>query len=226
MTTVIERIKADVTNELAWDSRVLATDVHVDVDDGVVTLSGTVPSHFSRQSAVEDASHVRGVVDVVDRLGVRYPEVVETPTDDRIAANVENVLDWTPDIDIVDVAVSVSGGVVTLEGTVDALWKRAFAEELVLGLGGVVGVENHLAIVPGEDIDDQAIADALMAALERRPHIDPSDINVTVEEGVVTLGGTVPSILAQQIAFETARRTVGVREVANHTTVAGSHPGS
>jgi osmotically-inducible protein OsmY len=220
MTTVEERVKKDVVEELAWDNRVLATNVQVDVEGGVVTLSGNVSSHFSRQAAVDAAWRVKGVREVVDRLGVRYPEVPEVATDDRIRTNVESVLDWSPDIEVLDVSVAVTGGIVTLEGTVNAYWKKSFAESLVLGLSGVVRVENHLAIVPTEDVTDQAIAEDIVKAMERRWHLDPDRIDVTVENGLVTLSGMVPDIATEEVAFDAARYTAGVRGVRNDMTIA------
>jgi len=220
MTTTQERIKMDVVDELAWDDRVLATDVSVDVDDGMVTLSGHVPTHFSRKAAIEDAYRVPDVAEVVDRLDVRYPDFLETPTDERIQSNAENVLSWNPDIAIVDVAVSVADGVVTLEGTVDAYWKKLLAENLVLGLSGVIEVENHLAIVPTENVSDQSIAGHVTKALERRLQEDADAVDVTVEEGLVTLSGVVPSVTDEEIAFDAARYTAGVQGVRNNMAVA------
>jgi osmotically-inducible protein OsmY len=225
MTTPQERIKRDVVDELAWDSRVHATDVNVYVENvgtdlGAVTLSGTVPSHFSRLAAIDDAWRVSGVVEVIDQLGVRYPEISEIPTDERIRGNVESVLAWNPDIDISDVAVAVTGGVVTLEGTVNAFWRKLFAEKLILGLNGVVGVKNHLAIVPTEEVNDQVIAEDLVKALERRRCVEADSVNVTVEDGLVTLSGNVPSVMAEEAAFDAARYTQGVRGVRNDLNIA------
>lgn len=220
MTTTAERIKSDVVDELAWDDRVLATDVKVDVDGASVTLSGTVPTHFSRQAAIDDAYQVPGVMKVVDQLGVRYPEVLEIPTDERIRSNVENLLDWNPDIDIRDLTVSVSGGVVTLEGTVDAFWKKALVDNLLQGISGVIALKNQLAIVPEGGITDMAIAETITKALKRRKLVDPDDITVTVENGFVTLGGTVPSVTAEEVAFDAARYTAGVRGVRNDMEIA------
>jgi osmotically-inducible protein OsmY len=220
MTTPQERIKQDLTDELAWDSRVLATDVHVEVSDRTVILSGTVPSHFSRRAALEHARTIPGVVEVIDRIGVRYPEATEIPTDQRIRANVESVLAWNPDVDSDDLQVSVSGGVAKLMGSVNALWKKYHAEELVRTLNGVVGVDNELAIVPKQSRTDQAIAEDVTNKLKRRPNVDLDAIDVMVEDSTVTLSGSVPDIAAEEAALNAARYTDGVREVTDQLTVA------
>lgn len=51
-TNARERIRQDVVDQLAWDSRVPADHVDVAVD-GTVILSGTVPTHFADRAAVE-----------------------------------------------------------------------------------------------------------------------------------------------------------------------------
>jgi osmotically-inducible protein OsmY len=46
-----EAIQEDVLDELAFDNEVKVTDVGVEVDDGVVTLTGTVETFAMRQAA-------------------------------------------------------------------------------------------------------------------------------------------------------------------------------
>lgn len=220
MTTPQERIKQDLTDELAWDNRVLATDVDVEVSGRTVILSGTVASHMSRQAALEHARTTPGVVEVIDRMGVRYPEATKTHTDERIRSNVEDVLAWNPDVDVKDLKVSVSGGVVKLCGTVDALWRKYHPQELIRALNGVVGVDNELAIVPKESRTDQAIAEDVTNKLKRRPNVDISAIDVIVEEGLVTLRGSVPDLTAEETAINAARYTDGVTSVRDDLTIA------
>lgn len=219
MTTPQERIKQDLVDELAWDNRVLATDVEVEVKGRTVILSGTVPSHLSRRAALEHARHIPGVTEVIDHIGVRHPVVREVPTDERIQANVESVLAWNPDVDNEDLKVSVRGGVVKLLGSVDALWRKYHTEELVRALSGVVDVENDLAIVPKHSRTDQAIAEAVTKKLKRRPNVDLQAIEVTVNNGSVSLRGTVPDITAEEAAINAARYTDGVRDVTDQLTV-------
>lgn len=219
MTTPQERIKQDLVDELAWDNRVLATDVEVEVAGRTVILSGTVSSHLSRQAALEHARTIPGVVEVIDRMGVRYPEVKKVPTDERIRSNVEDVLAWNPDVDVRELEVSVSGGVVKLRGTVDALWRKYHPEELLRALSGVVGVENELAIVPKESRTDRAIAEDVVRKLKRRPNVDISAIDVIVEDGSVTLRGSVPDLAAEQTAINAARYTDGVKQVNDDLSI-------
>jgi len=64
-------IAADVRNRLTWDSWVDAEQVKVDVNDRVVTLTGTVDSIVEKRSAADDAWDTPGVDDVVNNVQVK-----------------------------------------------------------------------------------------------------------------------------------------------------------
>ena len=51
-----EHIHQEVLRELRWDSRVDETEVGVEVDQGVVTLTGTVAS-YPKKLAAQAAAH-------------------------------------------------------------------------------------------------------------------------------------------------------------------------
>jgi osmotically-inducible protein OsmY len=65
-----ERIKEDVNDRLTDDPYLDATDIDVSVDDGVVTLSGTVSGRSDKRRAEDLAESVSGVKDVNNRLRV------------------------------------------------------------------------------------------------------------------------------------------------------------
>lgn len=63
-------IQQAVLRELKWDTRVEETDVGVEVNAGVVTLTGTVSSWAKRMAAQEAAHRVGGVLDVANDVDV------------------------------------------------------------------------------------------------------------------------------------------------------------
>jgi osmotically-inducible protein OsmY len=111
--------------------------------------------------------------------------------------------------------VSVVDGDVSLEGSVDAYWKKRRIEDLSYDRLGVITVNNKLAVVPTQDLEDQAIAKDVVAVLDRRALIDVETIDVEVEAGMVTLSGTVPSWIAWDEAQRAAQYTEGVVDVIN-----------
>jgi hypothetical protein len=65
-----ERIKEDVSESLYRDYDIDASEIEVDVKDGVVTLSGTVEDRQSKRAAEECIENLSGVVDVHNRLRI------------------------------------------------------------------------------------------------------------------------------------------------------------
>lgn len=212
-----EDIAQDVAKSLYWDSRVDDSKVSVNVNDGIVTLSGIVPTYSSRAAAVDDAWIITGVRDVTNQLKVEYQ--TEVPSDGDIQSSIEDNIDWDDDLYPFGINVSVSDGWVTLDGTVDAFWKKVRAEDLCFGRRGVAGVTNKIVVVPTQTVVDENLAETIVHALDRNSNVKVEDINVTVEMGKVTLTGMVPSWSSKRAAYDTARYTLGVKEVEDRVTV-------
>lgn len=220
MISIDEQIKQAVVSQLAWDSRVDASKIKVEVSHGIVKLEGFVPSTLAQSAAAEDAEVVAGVTDVVNALNVRIPETIRLPTDADLKISIANVLAANPDIDPSRIMVMVQEGQVTLQGSVDALWKKGFVETTVSLQRGVSDVESKLTVVPTKGSADQVTADDIAAALERHALlVDSDDITVKVEKGRVTLSGEVTSAVARKVAGMIASYTDGVVELNNELRV-------
>lgn len=220
MARTDEIIKKDIVNEFCWDSRIDASRVKVTVENGVVTLSGNVPTYGEMSAARMAAWQIEGVLDVVDDLAVSYATPPPLPSDNEIKVRAENTLMWNPVIDETAIAVSVARGIVTLEGTVNAHWKRSFVENKIGDICGIFDIENKLAVVPTERISDEIIARDVIAALDRDMRVHAADVKVEVNGGVVTLSGSVPLWSARWAAGRDASRTAGVVEVSNRLKLA------
>lgn len=214
-----EEVKTSVVNELNWDTLVDASKVMVQVNNGIVTLTGTVPTNRARSAAGTDALSVLGVLEVENLLTVELPSVPAMPSDETIRSNAEDTLEWNAVVDAANIGVAVDGGVVTLTGTVPTHWEKTEAEEIVGVLRGVILVKNDLAVVPTEDVSDEIIAEEVVDALERNVLVDAEKVDVSVSRGTVTLQGEVPSGAARIAAFRAASRTAGVLFVQNNLKV-------
>jgi len=221
MLRLDEQIKKDVIDQLYWDSRVDASNINVKVDQGRVTLTGTVPTYFANSSAINSVWAVEGIKDLNNKLEIKYPQSSIKPTDDEVKIKVKNRILDSPDIDIKDIEINVDVGWVKLEGSVDAYWKTIYAEDIISKLNGVRGIENKLTVVPSENYLDKNIANKVSDALERNMYVNENKVNVKVEEGVVTLSGNLKSQRAIQEAFESAYHTIGVRDVDDQFLLAG-----
>ncbi len=211
-----EQIKKEIVDQLYWDGRIDASDVKVEVTEGVVSLTGTVTDYTAFRAADDDAWDIPGILRLDNRLIVQYPAEVRIPEDEKIVSHIENMFWWNPSLDESKITITSENGRVKLEGSVDAYWKKLKAEEIAYSAFGVVDVTDELVVVPAEDIVDEVIGEELAAALERNIYVDVDAINVKVENGKVTLSGTVENTLAFRSAVDTARHTPGVKGVINN----------
>ena len=70
MATSDELIKKNVVDELYWNDSVDASRVKVEVEHGVVFLSGTVSNYRARTASAESAAGIHGVLNVQNRIVV------------------------------------------------------------------------------------------------------------------------------------------------------------
>jgi osmotically-inducible protein OsmY len=210
-------IQQAVLRELKWDPRVEESDVGVEVDNGVVMLTGTVSSYAKHLAAQEAAHRVRGVLDVADDIQVQAagPHV---RSDTELAQAVRRALEWDVLVPADRIQSTVTDGFVTLEGTVDLGHQREDADHAVRYLRGVRGVTNKL-VVTGPSADEEDIRYEIEQALERRAEREAKRIQVTVKDGMATLTGPVQSWAERQAVVGAARFTPGVREVKDQLRI-------
>jgi osmotically-inducible protein OsmY len=193
---------------LRWDTRVDATDISVSVDGSTVTLRGSVESGAQESAAISAAWSVAGVRDVIDRIEVTPGAVAVTES--PIARVVENAIRLDPDVLVRDLEVTTDDGTVTLYGQVDEAWMAPVAGDIAANLAGVQDVRNEIEVVPTTTRSDPAIRRDIAASLRADALVDASDIQVVVNEGVVTLDGTVDTWIERERAYDIALRTAGV----------------
>ncbi|MBI1734234.1 MAG: BON domain-containing protein [Candidatus Rokubacteria bacterium] len=202
-------IHAEVLQELRLDARVDETDVGVEVDGGVVTLTGTVTSWAKRLAAEEAAHRVVGVRDVANDIAVKVPGV---RTDTEIAQAVRHALEWDVFVPAETITSTVTDGQVTLAGTVERASQRADAERAIRNLMGVARVINRIAVEPPAPMT-QEVRRAIEDVLERRAGREARRIHVDVHGGTVTLSGTVHCRAEQKSVVAAARFSPGVHTV-------------
>jgi osmotically-inducible protein OsmY len=215
MTNVIKKTDTqthrDVLEELRWDSRVDETEVGVQVENGVVTLTGTVTSWAKRMAAQEAARRVIGVLDVANDIKVKVPGGL-TRTDTEIAQAVRRCLEWDVFVPHEKIASTVSEGWVTLEGSVERWSQSHSAERAVRNLTGVSGVINRISVKTPKPVTED-VCKAIEQTLERRAERDAKRIRVDIHDGIVTLTGSVHSWAERKSVVAAARFTPGVQAV-------------
>jgi osmotically-inducible protein OsmY len=211
------QIHQEVLRELRWDSRVDETEVGVEVDQGVVTLTGTVESYAKKLAAKEAAHRVAGVMDVADDIRVKMPGNLDR-TDTEIAQAVRHVLAWNVMVPDTRITSTVTDGWVTLEGSVDRLRERDDAERAVRYLLGVRGVTNKLAVRPST-VKAERVREVIEDALERSTAHEVKHIQVQVSDGAVTLTGRVRSYAEKRAVMGAVSHAPGVHTVTDHLRI-------
>jgi osmotically-inducible protein OsmY len=142
-------------------------------------------------------------------------------SDAEIKRNVEDELRWDPDIDTTDIGITVKDSVVTLAGFVRSYSQKRQAEEDAKRVAGVVGVANDIEVrLPILNRrPDPEIARDVVATLKRELPYASEHFKVTVQQGVVTLDGSVEWRYQRDRAVSAARRISGVRNIVNQIVV-------
>lgn len=128
--------------------------------------------------------------------------------------------------DQVDVNFDRSAGVVRLSGTVDSAAQRARAADAVkASIGTRAQVANEIVVegahAEAADDLDSGIEERFETLVENSPDLDADDVDMRVENGVVTLTGTVPTDAARTKVEGLVRAIPGVRETVNSVRVEG-----
>ncbi len=125
------------------------------------------------------------------------------------------------------VSIAVRDGNVVLTGSVADYAAKEQADNKAHHVRGVRGVDNEIQ-VGGEHVDDAALRDRLAKELaEYRVGYGTNAfnaINLGVENGVVTLGGTVYGPTDKSDALSIVANTPGVRDVVDDLKVAPISP--
>lgn len=210
------KIKDDIAAELAWDPSVDAGRVGIAVKEGIVTVSGTLPTYIQKwavERAVRRVSGVRGIaLDLEVSLSPGHKR-----NDSEIAEAAAQALRWNTIVPPDKVKVEVEDGWARLTGEVDWLYQARAAERAVEPLLGVRGVTNEIKV--RTSANGQQIKDQIMAAFTRHAQREASRINVDVEQGIVTLKGTVDSMAEHDAAVGTANAAPGVAMVVDRIAV-------
>ena len=210
-------LKKAVESELNFEPSINAAEIGAAAKDGIITLSGNVPSYWEKMAAERAAARVSGVKAVVNEVEVHLPGSSER-TDEDIARAALNALQWNVLIPSDRIKVKVSKGWVTLEGMVDWQFQKTAAEKAVRKLIGVKGVIDLIELKPS--VSKGEVKAAIEGALKRLAEIDANKIKVETEDGKVVLSGTVRSWFEREEAERAAWAAPGVRTVEDRIAVA------
>lgn len=209
-------IKEDVLDELQWQPNVDETEIGVTVDQGVVTLTGTVESYTKKLAAEEAAKKVKGVKAVVENIEVKHGTEYKK-TDKEIAKAALDALKWNYSVPDDKISLKVENGWIYLSGEVEWEYQRDAAKRAVQNLLGVRAVSNNIRLK--QTIKPSGIKEKITKAFERLADVDSKNIEVIVDDHTVKLKGKVHSLAEKDEARKSALYTPGVYHVVNDLLV-------
>ena len=216
-------IQAKVSKQLA--SKKEFHDVQATIEDGIVTLSGSVDLYQQKLDAakkIRKTENVQGVRNLIAVNGKNVPDAELTAQLDRKLyydrQGYDNAFNF--------VTASVENGVATLNGETRTEVDRDSALALANNTPGVKDVVNNTKVAPVSNFDDDIRIRAMRAIYHDSAlgqyAIDPAKpIRIVVDHGNISLYGVVGTAMDKQIAGIRASQVFGAFSVKNNLAVAG-----
>jgi osmotically-inducible protein OsmY len=212
--------------------------VRIESADGTVTLEGEVADVAAKQLALQLAGAVQGVRSVVDRLRVapgerrgdgavrdsaarlllQQAELRGCSLNVRTNEKIE-VLHRVAENPAGEIQLSVTDGVVVLEGHVISQSHRRFAGAVAWWTPGRRDVINALEVRPAYEDRDDEVAEVMRLVLEADPELDADQIRTNCNGKVVFLDGSVPNDQQKRRAEQDAWSLAAIRGVVNRLQV-------
>jgi len=210
------KLQAAVQARLDLDPSINSSHIGVGAREGIVTVSGHVPSLHERSSAERAAGQVKGVKAVINELVVELPGLSST-SDEQIAERAYARLASNVSVPLDRLHIAVKDGAITLHGDVDWPFQlQAAIHDLEL-LEGVREIRSDAQIRP--PVEAEHVHDKIKQALARIAPLDAERIRVAAQGSRVTLSGQVTSWHEKSLAESTAWCVPGVSQVSNEITV-------
>jgi hyperosmotically inducible periplasmic protein len=205
--------------------------VQAKVEDGIVTLNGTVNLFADKEKLerkMHDKDHVQAIRDNVQVTGEQGQSVSDAQLREKLADKLRyDRVGYGITFDSINLG--VQNGVVALSGSVLDEPSRASALAIVAGTPGVKNVIDNIQVQPASPMDDD-----LRIRLARAIYGDPAlqkywldpqkPIRIVVDRGHVTLAGVVDNQMDKQIAETRAKQVPNVFSVDDKLVVANQQP--
>ncbi len=215
------QIQAALTQKLAAKKQF--HDVQAGVQDGIVTLTGTVDLYQRKLEAAKIARKTASAQGVRNLIAVAGPDVADTQLEQKLAKKLSYVrVGYDDTFDYF--AISVKDGVVTVQGQDRTGVGRAEALGEIENTPGVKDVIANISLEPVSPMDDGLRLRAARAiygdSVLSRYAMDPArPIRIIVDNGHVTLYGTVDREMDKNVAGIRANQLPGAFSVENKLTV-------
>jgi osmotically-inducible protein OsmY len=138
-------------------------------------------------------------------------------TDTEIQKNVMDELKWDPILNASEIGVAVKNGIVTLSGTIDSYFKKDEAENAAKRVNGVRAVASDIDVTSPSNSSktDTEIARVIADTLKYNSAVNEDKIKIKVDNGWVTMEGTVDWEYQKEAVRTAIKNISGVKGMAN-----------
>jgi hyperosmotically inducible protein len=219
-----QQIIRDVRDKLSQKSEfkeVIAT-----VEDGIVTLDGSVKRYIDKLNAEKRARQVMNVAGVRNWISVADAGITDVALTETLSKKLRYDRIGRGVI-FNNFALKVNDGAVTILGNVRDYPDRDSALAILHSTPGVRDVIDEIEVTPVSPMDDD-LRIRIASAIYGHPRMTKyamnpmAPIRIIVERGNVTLHGAVDSMADKQIALMQARSVTGAFAVEDKLLVSGS----
>jgi hyperosmotically inducible protein len=198
-------------------------DVKSSVEDGIVTLTGTVDLYQRKLDAAKLARKAAKVQGVRNLIAVAGPNVSDAQLEEKLSGKLRYVREGF-DITFDYFALGVRDGVVTVEGQDRTGVGRDEALAYIANMPGVKDVIDNISVEPVSPMDDGLRLRTARAiyhdSVLSKYAVDPAQpIRIIVDNGHITLYGSVDSNMDKTVAGMRANQIFGAFSVENKLVV-------
>ncbi len=209
----------DIREKLDFEPSIDPRNLTYSVDNGVVTINGSLSSYIEKQAVKRAVYSVLGVKGIADETIIEHRSASQ-PNDKDIVTAVTRVLDWEGTLGGSDIKVTVENGIVTLSGKAPWFYQKENAERVIRYLDGIVCINNQIQVDPRLAIEtpDQ-VKEKIKKELVRHALLDAKSICVEILGTRITLQGHVESWAEYKEASHIAWSIPGVSHVDNQILI-------
>jgi len=211
-------IKSIIENRLAKHGLLKGNTIEVMVQNGSVTLSGTVGCLSNKKQAEEAVKGIDDVTTVLNNLVIKKVNRTDQQIANEVAKKIRNyvfhdIFDW--------VTGRVDQSVVTLMGYVEEPWRKEDIGRLVEQIKGVEKIVNNLEVLPNSPMDDQLrVASARLLfhnpMFHKYANRTQPPIHIIVRNGHILLMGYVQNNVEKTMAERILRNGVSAFSITNN----------
>lgn len=225
-----------VKTALGTSKRLAGFPLDATASNGVVTLTGQLPSDNLKSLASEIARDTMGVKEVNNQIAV---DATTKPSSENahiadleIRAAILEAFAKSPELGGKNIDVKIENRTVTLSGSVDTQAQKNGAEQTASAVDGTAAVVNNLTVTNPQAVTEPApttllktntsadLAKQIELELYKTGAFEIRTMKISAQENKVTLSGSVRSLAEKLLAEKIAQGTPGVKEVVNDIQVA------